>query len=423
MRPKSNQPPTHSNLKIGCWNIQGLSSKSHNKIHDPTFLREIEGYDILGLVEIHTVQGENTTASIAGYETHYLSRPKHLKAKHGSEGITILLKPNLRQGIKFTHAQNNDFVWLELDPHFFGLKQTIFICYAYDPPQESTYSKRMDQNILDRIESDICKYKSKGEIILMGDINARTGTNIDHIANDESNYLPLDSDYTLDTHITSRTNQDTCTDERGKHLLEICIAGQLRILNGRKLGDSLGCYTCHKYNGSSTVDYGICSYTLFSEVTYFKVHNFQGTVSDHNMISLAINAKPITSTPKKIPLSPIPTTFKWDETSQNSFQMALSLPPIQSLIASTNQKIQECKDSNSLNEAVTSFNNIITETAKLCLKAKTSKAKHQKPKKPWSTAKLKRLERDTHRKANNMANQQTGESRIKYFIALKLLRN
>ena len=68
----------------------------------------------------------------------------------------------------------------------------------------------------------------------MGDINARTGTNPDSIANDNYNHLPLDSDYTLDTHINPRTNQDTYTDERGKHLLEICIAGQLRILNGRK---------------------------------------------------------------------------------------------------------------------------------------------------------------------------------------------
>ena len=63
---------------------------------------------------------------------------------------------------------------------------------------DSTYWRKLDQNILDQIESDVYKYKHTREIILMGDLNARTGENIDHITNDSQKHLPLNEDYTVD---------------------------------------------------------------------------------------------------------------------------------------------------------------------------------------------------------------------------------
>ncbi len=59
--------------------------------------------------------------------------------------------------------------------------------------------------------------------------------------------------------------------------------------------DSLGCYTpglhySHLYNGSSVVDYVIAGEALLWNITYFKVHNLIGTLSDHCMISFMLRA-------------------------------------------------------------------------------------------------------------------------------------
>ena len=54
-------------------------------------------------------------------------------------------------------------------------------------------------------------------------------------------------------------------------LLEIMNENTLLILNGRKTGDTLGKFTCHEHNGSSTVDTAITSWEIYDKVQYFKV--------------------------------------------------------------------------------------------------------------------------------------------------------
>ena len=53
---------------------------------------------------------------------------------------------------------------------------------------------------------------------------------------------------------------------RGRNLLETCIALNLRILNGRIVGDLEGKKTCFHYNGSSVVDYVIGSKSILRNV-------------------------------------------------------------------------------------------------------------------------------------------------------------
>ena len=75
-------------------------------------------------------------------------------------------------------------------------------------------------------------------------------------------------------------SQDKITDTRGNHLIDICVGNQLRILNGRLAGDSFGKFSCHTYNGSSTVEYVIVSEPLLFEIPLFHIANFIPTLSD-----------------------------------------------------------------------------------------------------------------------------------------------
>ena len=117
-------------------------------------------------------------------------------------------------------------------------------------PQQSSYY--IDQNIdsLEMIETDILVYKSMGSVIILGDFNAKTGSQPDYILNDEDDFLPLNEDYVIDSNIIDRKSKDTKVCSRGKELLEICIFSSLRILNGRAFGDFMGKFTSYQYNGN-----------------------------------------------------------------------------------------------------------------------------------------------------------------------------
>ena len=88
----------------------------------------------------------------------------------------------------------------------------------------------------------------------------------DHIKNDSDKFIPETIPYMIDVSLPERHSQDKSLNERGTVLMDMCISSGLRILNGRKPGDSLGYFICHKYNGSSTVDYGIFSECLFRDI-------------------------------------------------------------------------------------------------------------------------------------------------------------
>ena len=89
---------------------------------------------------------------------------------------------------------------------------------------------------------------------------------------------------------------DNELNSHGKRLLEICQSADLRILNGRFSGDSLGRVTFHGKNGVSTsvVDYAVCEQDLLSHVANFVVKD-PLHLSDHSPITAWLNINKKTS--------------------------------------------------------------------------------------------------------------------------------
>ena len=81
---------------------------------------------------------------------------------------------------------------------------------------------------------------------------------------------------------------DPATNKYGDNLLDLCKAVPLRICNGRKLGDILGCPTSFSYNGQSCVDYCLVSPSLYKSVKTFRVGSLVPTLSDHCPIIVTI---------------------------------------------------------------------------------------------------------------------------------------
>ena len=115
--------------------------------------------------------------------------------------------------------------------------------------------------------------------------------------------------------------------EYGKELLDICTSCQLRILNGRKFGDLSGKYTCHKYNGSSVVDYCIVSDSMYSEITHFKVHPWLPLLSDHSMITVSIkrSKQKLLRDPIKQNIGEtLPRKFVWSKSSGEKYEQSFN---------------------------------------------------------------------------------------------------
>ena len=95
------------------------------------------------------------------------------------------------------------------------------------------------------LASDIAKFQQKGEVIIQGDLNARTGRENDfvNLHNIESH---KDYDEEEEPGIRQRNSEDTVINKRGEELVELCKSLNMVILNGRKVGDPWGKMTSHQ---------------------------------------------------------------------------------------------------------------------------------------------------------------------------------
>ena len=101
----------------------------------------------------------------------------------------------------------------------------------------------------------------------------------------------------------------------GTCLIEMCVSTDLKIANGRVLGDPMGRYTCHKYNGSSLVDYVLVDKTILSQIRYLTVHELMGDLTDHCLVSFGLAIKTVTLVADRrenLDYKPISRKFKWE---------------------------------------------------------------------------------------------------------------
>ena len=232
------------------------------------------------------------------------------------------------------------------------------------------------------------KYQSLGRsnVMVFGDFNARTSNLVDfYIADKFNNVFDDNGDCQVpnDMNITGRHNMDVTINEYGRVLIELCKKADMRILNGRVLGDLHGAFTCHHYNGSSCVDYCIVDSCLLDQIQYFKVFDI---LSDHCMIGLLIKAgfyKPTLIT-IDCELSALPNRYIWNETSAESYKKIFNTNVM-------NQKIKRPENVNfyeeDINDSLDLYYtcNILHDTANISLK----KANRNVPKNISKSNKIK----------------------------------
>ena len=177
--------------------------------------------------------------------------------------ICVTLFLELKKKLSVFDKSNENILWIKIGKDSLNNKSNTYIACIYNSPKNSTYTKENECNVLQLIQEQIAKFSEKGQIIIGLDFNSRKGTKADFIVEDRKDLDFLPECYELDTFTTHRNNEDVSLNSYGEQLIQLCIASQSRVLNGRTRGDLQGHFTYLSYQGCSTVDLVLASEKIF----------------------------------------------------------------------------------------------------------------------------------------------------------------
>ena len=260
-------------------------------------------------------------------------------------------------------------MWIKLSKSFFNFEYDTYLCCCYIPPVNSKLLVNKNIDLHDVLLQEILKFQDIGEIIILGDLNSRLGGRQEHWVDIKS--TSADGNVECEhVDIPIRLCQDTKSNSYGTKLLDILNQCHLLIVNGRVPGDLLGRYTYHGYNGSSCIDFGICSANIYNDVRYFKTFDFPW-YSDHVPICLSINCCWSQAKDTEYNLLNSPPRYKWDEMGRLRFINTITSPEF---VSRLHELSSDIKDSNVAVEQLTSiFQYIAGQTL---MKSKSSRTKN-----------------------------------------------
>ena len=136
-----------------------------------------------------------------------------------------------------------DRIWIKLKKAHASTAaiRDIYICAIYIPPLDSSSHLTSDPP-WPELQDEIAHFHTLGDVVLIGDFNARTG------------------DFQTNTHQTPNSciSKDIKVNSYGLELMSLCSAFDFKICNGSFAPDNvLGNCTCHVVNGSSCMC-GLC---------------------------------------------------------------------------------------------------------------------------------------------------------------------
>ena len=215
-------------LNFCSWNIQGYNSRQvGNKFCDQEFLSKFENTDFVGVTETHSHTEVLDKLNIPGF--HRLdvkNQPKNRKSNTAPKGIGVFVKESIKNLFTLVPIVNEDAIWVKLKRELSGEERDIYIGTCYLNPSKGKESERK----IAKLTENIISLQRKGEVMINGDLNAKTGTLDDTISPDKSDEV---FDITVGQPPQKRNSQDSAVNPRGKEMLDMCKSLDLNIGNGR----------------------------------------------------------------------------------------------------------------------------------------------------------------------------------------------
>ena len=189
-----------SEIKIGSWNINGIwqriNSFRYNKLQNPDVLNLTTSKQIFGLIESHHKANEVANLHITGYKCYSLCRPKdkNVKKYKPSGGLAVYVHETLKAGISKVPMGGTEVIILKLKKEFFGTMTDLYLCFAYCVPSNSSVlanNSCMPHDVYEDLQDKLSQCSNDGQLILLGDMNARTKNMADFITNENNLHVPV----------------------------------------------------------------------------------------------------------------------------------------------------------------------------------------------------------------------------------------
>ena len=207
-------------------------------------------------------------------------------------GVIVGIKNSLS---KYVNRIAEDFkfgILIRLDKTLFNFSRDVIFINVYVPPENSPAYDGERGSLSVVLESCFAELSTLNvELILSGDLNARTANLNDYIVcKDDVKELQeiyelIDGDIGIE-----RISEDKITNKFGHELLNFCKVHSLYIANGR-FGDLSSMSTFINRNGQSLIDYFVVSKNVFWKI--YNVSTLISTESCHVPVELIINEIPV----------------------------------------------------------------------------------------------------------------------------------
>ena len=157
-------------------------------------------------------------------------------------------------------TSNENIFWIKINGDKINKQNDLYIATVYNSPINSTYRTNNTNDIFNQLQDKIATFSATDKLIIGGDFNARTAILPDYVNEDANDlkYQNFPNGYEISL-TRERNNKDKLKNEHGENLTELCTTTNIRILNGRTLGDLQGEFTYCGIHGLSTVDYILAS--------------------------------------------------------------------------------------------------------------------------------------------------------------------
>ena len=364
----------YSFLKIGAWNIEGAYFKVNNfyvnKLREPEFLKNIQAHDILCVQETHCGPQDIPSQHLSQFKSIPHCRKKSSNNRYFG-GMLLLVRKTVRAGVKVTYTDDSDILGITLKKEFFSLSEDLQVWFVYAPPANSPYARNRGSTI-SKLE-ELLASNATSQHLILGDLNGRTAREDDFISETYDTHSPTHHVRlnALDAPPPRRNMDSHPPDEHGKLIINLCKTFQIRILNGRSPGDRWGNPTRYPINQAekpSTIDYGICSHSLFPLVRSFYVLPFT-SLSDHCCISVGLSTifLPDEPSPAKEPSQPSGITYSpsFQLSQVDKYQRNLSQDPtFGKLLLEIRNHDADQTTQDKVDEWASSFNNSIVDNAR-----------------------------------------------------------
>ena len=213
-------------LRFSLLNAQGLISRRTNKLKSPELKQIFDSSDLVLFAESWT--DETSDLEVNNFE-HFVLNRKLIKAnsRRNSGGIVLYVRNKFASSETLVFTSEDDFLWIKLSKPVLFSDKDLYVCLCYVTPDDSRRQSMVETNIFDRLMDSLIhiesKSQSKCDILICGDLNARSSVNTDFVVDDNPVHMSvLPDEYIADVEWQRFSKDKGHVNNNGLLLLDFC---------------------------------------------------------------------------------------------------------------------------------------------------------------------------------------------------------